>query len=51
MTIQPGQGTTLSMQFMMHGEMGGRHLFRVSIKSNDPSNPAKALYVRSNWIP
>jgi hypothetical protein len=49
MTLQPGESTTLSMEFMMHGEMGGRHDFRVHLPSNDPR--PTTLIVLSNWVP
>ena len=51
MTLNPGQTTTLSMSFMMHGDMGGKHLFRVHVKSDDPANRDLTLDVASNWIP
>jgi len=51
MVLQPGQHTTLSMQFMMHGDMGGRHHFRVHLLSNDPAQPDQTLSVLSNWVP
>jgi hypothetical protein len=50
MAIQPGESTTLSMEFMMHGDMGGPHDFRVHLASNDPANPDKELTVLSNWV-
>ena len=49
MTIMPGQKTTLSMQFMMHGDMGGLHDFRVHLATNDPSNSITELQILSNW--
>ncbi len=49
MTFHPGQKTTLSMQFMMHGDMGGLHDFRVHLPTNDPRQPDKTLQVLSNW--
>lgn len=51
MTLQPGETTTLSMQFMMHGNMGGKHDFRVHIPNNDPDRKDMTLAVLSNWIP
>jgi hypothetical protein len=45
----PGQATTLSMSFMMHGEMGGLHDFRVHLPTNDPKQSDKVLQVLSNW--
>ena len=50
MVLNPGQKTTLSMQFMMHGDMGGKHDFRVHLPSNDPKQPDKTLQVLSNWV-
>jgi hypothetical protein len=46
----PGQKTTLSMSFMMHGDMGGKHNFRVHLPTNDPKQPDKTLTVLSNWV-
>ena len=51
MTLKPGQQTTLSMSFMMHGDMGGLHDFRVHLPTNDPQQPNKTLQVLSNWVP
>jgi len=51
MTLSPGKRTTLSMQFMMHGDMGGQHDFRVHLPTNDPAQPDHTLTVLSNWIP
>ncbi len=50
MTLMPGQQTTLSMQFMMHGDMGGKHNVRVHLPTNDPKQPDKTLTVLSNWV-
>jgi hypothetical protein len=50
MALEPGESTTLSMSFMMHGDMGGLHDFRVHLPTNDPSQPDKTLVVLSNWI-
>ena len=49
MVLMPGQKTTLSMSFMMHGDMGGLHDFRVHVRTNDPQQPEKVLQVLSNW--
>jgi len=51
MVLKPGETTTLSMQFLMHGDMGGMHDFRVHLPSNDPTWGDKTLTVLSNWIP
>lgn len=51
MTLQPGQSTNLALDFMMHGDMGGYHDFRVHVRSNDPAQPEIILAVLSNWAP
>ena len=51
MVLQPGEATTLSMEFMMHGDMGGRHDFRVHLPTNYPAQPDRTLAVISNWVP
>jgi hypothetical protein len=51
MTLNPGERTTLSMEFMMHGEMGGKHDFRVHISTTDPIKLELILTVLSNWVP
>lgn len=51
MVLKPGDTTTLSMQIMMHGDMGGQHDFRVRLLTNDPANPLTELQVISNWVP
>jgi hypothetical protein len=50
MVLQPGESTRLSMQFMMHGDMGGRHNFRVHLLTNDPTEAEQGLTVLSNWV-
>jgi hypothetical protein len=50
MVLKPGESTTLSMEFMMHGDMGGMHDFRVHLLSNDPEKPERILTVLSNWV-
>ena len=51
MVLQPGERTTVSMAFMMHGDMGGPHDFRLHLVSNDPANPDRTVEVLSNWVP
>jgi hypothetical protein len=36
---------------MMHGDVGGKHHFRVALQTNDPLEPVKELHILSNWIP
>ena len=51
MVLQPGETTVLSMEFMMHGDMGGKHNFRVHLPTNDPAQTPQTLTVLSNWVP
>lgn len=51
MTLKPGETTTLSMQFMMHGDMGGKHDYQLYIPNNVPNQKDITLTVLSNWIP
>jgi len=51
MVLNPGESTTLSMEFMMHGDMGGMHDFRVHLPSNDLAFAGRTLAVVSNWVP
>jgi hypothetical protein len=51
MTLQAGETTTLTTQFMMHGEMGGKHDFRVHLPNNDPNQKDLSLTILSNWVP
>ena len=41
----------VSMEFMMHGSMGGLHDFRLHLVSNDPSQPDMTVTILSNWVP
>jgi hypothetical protein len=50
MVLNPGERTRVSMSFMMHGDMGGKHDFRVHLKTNDPANSDRELVVVSNWV-
>jgi hypothetical protein len=51
MVIKPGESTVISMEYMMHGEMGGKHDFRLQLKTNDPTEPTKEVQIPSNWVP
>jgi hypothetical protein len=51
MVLQPGESTTLSMEFLMHGNMGGKHNFRVHLKTNNSAQADRTLTVLSNWVP
>jgi hypothetical protein len=50
MVLKPGQSTTVAMEFLMHGSMGGRHDFRLHLRSNDPAQPDRTIEVISNWV-
>jgi hypothetical protein len=49
--LKPGESTLLSTEFMMHEGMGGKHLFEVTLRTNDPNQLVKKLYIASNWVP
>ncbi len=51
MALQPGESTTITLEYLMHGDMGGKHDFRLHLKSNDPTQPDKEVTILSNWIP
>jgi len=51
MVLDPGQQTTLSLRFAMHGDMGGLHDFRVHLRSNDAEWGDRTLTVLSDWVP
>ncbi len=49
-TLQPGEQTTLSMEFTMNAGMDGPHDFRIGLQTNDPNQPSKELVVLSDWV-
>jgi hypothetical protein len=49
MVLNPGQKTTLSMQFMMHGDMGGITISGICPRTIPQAD--KTLTVLSNWVP
>ncbi len=51
MVLKPGESTTVSMEFLMHGNMGGLHDFKLHIKTDDAAAPEKTVDVLSNWVP
>jgi len=51
MVIKPGESTVISLEYMMHGDMGGKHDFRLVLKTNDPAEPTKEVQILSNWVP
>jgi len=51
MTLQPGESTTVSMEFTMKGDMGGPHDFRLHLETNDPDHGDTVLAVLSNFVP
>lgn len=48
-TLRPGQETEIWTQFTMHPGMGGPHLFRIPLRTNDPVEPERSLTIRSYW--
>jgi hypothetical protein len=51
MVLQPGASTVISMEYLMHGDMGGKHDFRLHLKTNDATQPNKEVQILSNWVP
>jgi hypothetical protein len=49
MVLQPGEKTTVATSFMMPGDMGGPHDFRVRLITNDPAQADKTVQVFPNW--
>lgn len=48
--IQPGHVETLTLNFMMHQGMGGKHRFVIHLHTNDQVEPDRQLVILSNWI-
>ena len=36
---------------MMHAGMEGKHLFELTLLTNDPGASTKKVYIASNWVP
>ncbi len=51
MVLKPGESTVIRLEYMMHGDMGGKHDFRLHLKTNDPTTSDKEIQILSNWIP
>lgn len=49
MTLQPGQETSVNVQFSMHQGMGGPHRFIIKLASNDPVEPTTELTVATTY--
>lgn len=50
MTLDPGNTTTVSVEFSMHGDMGGPHDFRLHLPTNDPVQPDVVVTILSDWV-
>lgn len=50
MVLQPGESTVISMEYLMHGAMGGVHDFRLRLITNDPTQPNREIKILSNWV-
>jgi len=50
MTINPSETTTVSVEFSMHGDMGGPHDFRLHLPTNDPAQSDVVVTILSNWV-
>lgn len=47
--MEPGETTTVYTDIVMHPGMEGKHLFEITLKSNDKSAESKSLKIASNW--
>jgi hypothetical protein len=47
----PGDSTNISTDILMHGDMGGKHLFEIDVTTNDRDHPLEKLLIASNWVP
>jgi len=50
MALKPGESTTISMEFVMHDQMGGMHNFSLHLITNDSTEPDKIVTILSNWV-
>lgn len=50
MVLKPGESTMVIAEFFMHGQMGGRHDFRLHLTTNDSVEPDKTIPIISNWV-
>lgn len=50
LTLKPGEGTLVRMDFFMHGDMGGEHNFQLHLPTNDSVEPDKTITILSNWV-
>ncbi len=48
-TISPGKKAVLTLEFTMHDEMAGPHLFQVLVQSNDAVSPKSTLEVKGTF--
>lgn len=48
-TLKPGERTTVAVSFMMHGDMGGYHDFRLHLPTNAPGQSDKTVQILSDW--
>jgi len=48
-TLQPGETTNLTVSMHMGKGMGGKHLFEVTVNSNDPAPAVNKVAVRANF--
>jgi hypothetical protein len=51
MALKPGESTVITLEYLMHGDMGGRHDFRLRLLTNDKTQPEQEVQILSNWVP
>ncbi|MBI2846846.1 MAG: DUF1573 domain-containing protein [Chloroflexi bacterium] len=50
-TLEPGESTFVRTSFTMAEGMGGKHVFGVLLRSNDPVEPEKRIEIRADFVP
>ncbi len=48
--VPAGGNTTISMPMMMHENMGGPHLFELTVYTSDPAHSEYVLQVKANFV-
>lgn len=51
MALKPGESAVVTMEYMMHAGMDGRHDFRLHLETNDATQPDLEVKILSNWVP
>jgi hypothetical protein len=50
LVLQPGESTTLSLQFSIPADKAGYYDFRVHLDTNDREQTSRTIMITSNWV-